>query len=286
MSRNRGLIIGFVAAALAFGVVAGPAGAQGDGEPVDSKSEGVIEEYFVVQSSSGSVVEAGDAFTLTLDDVDRNAIVFTDRPTRDAGAMPVKHLVKHWEKLGLADDPPNAAISVIDGKGRGTASTYTLTDPKLDGKELSFTATPLNDISSDPAVASAIQEHVTAATGEIPEKFGSSTLFIDPGTEGITQSCQAIVTNNSGTVVAGVIGAVLPIPPATVIPNGSAGVVKTSNVIGCTLGVVFTTGARKWTISQSAVTGQKNTYTASDNVKVTPGNVNSATWIVQYTLNP
>lgn len=206
--------------------------------------------------------------------------MFTDRPSRLSGAVPVSQVIRGWRKLGLEEDPPNAALSVIDGAGRGKASTFELSDPKLEKKSVTFTATPLQDLSANPEVASAIQEHVAGATGTVPKRFGTSTLFIDPAVEGLIQYCTANITNNSGTVVTGVVGAVLPVAPVTVIPNNTAAQVKTASPFACSIGIGFTTGARTWGITMSAATGSQNKVGATPNVSVSPGNPNSPNWVV------
>ncbi len=145
----------------------------------------------------------------------------------------------------------------------------------------------MQDLSANPEVASAIQEHVTAATGSVPKRFGASTLFIDPAVEGLIQSCTANIANFSGSVVAGVVGAVLPTVPAIVVaPSEVLGVqVKTASPIACTIAIAFTTGARTWSVSMQAQTGHQNVAHASSNVDVDPGDINSPKWVVTFILN-
>jgi hypothetical protein len=58
---------------------------------------------------------------------------FIDRPDRRAGAAPIGDLVHGWGSLGFAADPPNAAVS-----GTDEFTTVELSDPRLDGDQVSF----------------------------------------------------------------------------------------------------------------------------------------------------
>lgn len=144
--------------------------------------------------------------------------------------------------------------------------------------------TPQN-LSANPAVASAIQAQVASATGPAPQRFGEAILFIDPEPNGLIQYCRANITNRSGTLVVGVVAAALPTAPAVVIPDGTAAVVKTLAPIGCAITTVFTTGGRAWRLAMTAVTKTRNTVSGSPNVTVVPGDYNSAHWEASFTLN-
>lgn len=262
------------------------AGAQAGGPgAIDKSANGVVDEYLVIRADGGSIVQDGDTLRLKLDGVDPNVAVLNGSPNELAGSMSVSEFFRSWETLGLADSPANAAISVIFGKGTGKASTYTLTNPRREGKSITFRATPQN-LSANPAVASAIQDHVASATGPVPHTFGESTLFIDPEPNGLIQYCQANISNKTGAVVVvGVVTAFLKTNSTVVIPIGGSTTVKTLAPVACAIAIAFTTGARRWDISMAAVTGRRNGLRASSNVTVVPGDYNSAHWTVNFALH-
>jgi hypothetical protein len=295
MMRSQGRVLACVAAIVVVGVVAPTsAGARTGartGAQTDAQSDAdstKVDDFLALQADRGTIAKDGDSVTLTLDSVDPHVGVYADDdPAQPVTNLPLTKLVKKWDDLGLAEDAPNAVVSVLDGNGTGTASAYTLHDPKVDGKSVAFTAEPVDDLAADADVAPAMTEHLGASTGAVPEKFGKSAVFIDPvGSTGLIQYCSALVTNKSGTVTVGAVLGALPIfPPTVVIPNNTASLVKTSAPVGCNISIVFTTGARTWSLTMSAVTGSKNTVSASSNVTVQQGDRSSPRWNCNFTLN-
>jgi hypothetical protein len=57
--------------------------------------------------------EEGSGLELTLTGVSPLVVWFTDCPARQAGHVPMAVFVGDWED-GFGDDPPNAALSVLD----------------------------------------------------------------------------------------------------------------------------------------------------------------------------
>ncbi len=39
-------------------------------------------------------------------------------------------IIRKWKKIGFDEVSPNAALSVVDGAGRGRTATFELTNPK------------------------------------------------------------------------------------------------------------------------------------------------------------
>ena len=77
---------------------------------------------------------------LTLGNVSPMTLFFTDRPERIAGNMKTSAFVPFWSegKDSFKSDPPNADISIVDGKTM-TQTVVELLDPVLDGDSLSYT---------------------------------------------------------------------------------------------------------------------------------------------------
>jgi hypothetical protein len=94
--------------------------------------------YLFVQSAK--TVDYKDG-VLTLYDMPRHTIFFSDRPNRVVGNMPTEKFVTRWatEKgpNGFATVPPNAAITVFQSDGPKTAIVE-LSTPRIEGNNLSY----------------------------------------------------------------------------------------------------------------------------------------------------
>jgi len=110
---------------------------------------------------------------------------FTDRPQRAAGTFDMAALVSIWDAEGFRVDPPNAAVVVtVDGAQR--QHIVELSDPRIDGTTVSFTAIDVGDEGSTDAVAGREASHdVGVGT------YGASELFIDSAT---TSPCPSSIT--------------------------------------------------------------------------------------------
>ncbi len=115
-------------------------------------------ELLFVQNAEAVVYENG---TLTLKGVSPSVIFFSDRPKRVAGHVALPGFLDAWDegKDSFAEDPPNAALSIV-GDGIVTSVVVEIANPQLQGDELSY------DI-------------VQVLEGELPATGGTSSLFID-----------------------------------------------------------------------------------------------------------
>ena len=115
-------------------------------------------ELLFVQNAEGVVFENG---TLTLKGVSPSVIFFSDRPKRVAGHVALPGFLDAWDegKDSFAEDPPNAALSIV-GEGQVTSVVVEISNPQLEGDELSY-------------------EVVQILEGELPATGGTSSLFID-----------------------------------------------------------------------------------------------------------
>jgi len=104
-----------------------------------------------------------DGSRLTLKEANPNIIFFCDRPVRTAGHMDrnaFMKLVTEGEN-SFADNPPNAAVSIIDAKGEVTEVVVTLSKrPLVSGNDMVF---PIKVID-----------------GELPNAGETVIMFIDP----------------------------------------------------------------------------------------------------------
>jgi hypothetical protein len=104
-----------------------------------------------------------DGSQLTLKDANPNIIFFCDRPVRTAGHMTrdaFMKLVTEGEN-SFADNPPNAAVSIIGAKGEVIEAVVTLSKrPLVRGNDLVF---PIKVID-----------------GKLPNAGETVIMFIDP----------------------------------------------------------------------------------------------------------
>jgi hypothetical protein len=104
-----------------------------------------------------------DGSRLTLKEANPNIIFFCDRPVRTAGHMDrnaFMKLVTEGEN-SFADNPPNAAVSIIDAKGEVTEVVVTLSKrPLVEGNDMIF---PIKMLE-----------------GELPNAGETVIMFIDP----------------------------------------------------------------------------------------------------------
>jgi hypothetical protein len=104
-----------------------------------------------------------DGSELTLKDANPNIIFFCDRPVRTAGHMTrdaFMKLVTEGED-SFADDPPNAAVSIINAKGEVTEVVVTLSKRPLEKD---------NDMVFP----------IKVVDGKLPLTGGTVIMFIDP----------------------------------------------------------------------------------------------------------
>ena len=104
-----------------------------------------------------------DGSLLTLKEANPNIIFFCDRPVRTAGHMTrdaFMKLVSEGEN-SFADNPPNAAVSIVNAKGEVTEAVVTLSKrPLVSGNDMVFPIKVLD--------------------GELPNAGETVIMFIDP----------------------------------------------------------------------------------------------------------
>jgi hypothetical protein len=111
-----------------------------------------------VQTATGVTFKDG---VLTLKDAAPMTVFFSDRPERLTGHVRNDLFARLWGegKNSFKSDPPNAALSILNPQGQPTQAIVTLSNPRLDGRNIQYDARVL--------------------TGSIPKAGAESTLFID-----------------------------------------------------------------------------------------------------------
>jgi hypothetical protein len=117
-------------------------------------------EALFVQSAHGVTSDKG---TFTLHGLAPSTLMFSDRPERIVGQLTAAQFVDSWGhgENSFRDDPPNAVLSFLAaGDQTPEDVVLTLTDPHLDGEELTY--------------------GVAVLEGDLPRSTGPCSLFIDP----------------------------------------------------------------------------------------------------------
>jgi hypothetical protein len=113
--------------------------------------------FLLVQSSRGFQY---DGERLVVHGTSPSTIFFSDRPERIAGHLPLETAFA-WGRSGddnFVDDPPNATLSILE-EGEMANVVLTLSGAVIEGDTISF--------------------DVDILEGELPERGGANSLFID-----------------------------------------------------------------------------------------------------------
>ena len=117
-------------------------------------------EALYVQSAQGVTSSNGE---FTLQGLAPSTLMFSDRPERIVGHLTAAQFVEGWGhgENSFLEDPPNAVLSFLEeGDQIPEDVVVTITNPRLDGLEITYDATVLE--------------------GALPASSGPCSLFIDP----------------------------------------------------------------------------------------------------------
>ena len=149
------------------------------GSQPEEKEESLLFVQTAMTGSFAPVADAEDTYLLTLRDVSRSTVWFSDRPYRDAGHIPTEQLIANW---GVGDEsfasiPPNAALDILDGSEEADLIIITLQDPVYDSSNnvLQYRVKVVTDVAGGIESFNTRTDHPAA----IPEHFGHAALFID-----------------------------------------------------------------------------------------------------------
>jgi hypothetical protein len=134
---------------------------------------------FVEDAAGGTITGPDDQhLKLKLNKVRKYITEFTDRPNRQAYAMPNADFFTDWPQM-FAGDPPNAVLSYsLPGQQQPLNIVLTITNPQYDAikRTVSYDAVRIlqaTDIYLDIPDLAPFQTHKT------PQRFGKASLFID-----------------------------------------------------------------------------------------------------------
>ena len=141
----------------------------------DAEAEEEARYMYVQSAHSGSFVpvEGEENYTLTLEGVAPQTIAFSDRPDRVVGQVPMQ---KFLDGLGFSpENPPNAAIEILEGNESEDVLVVELFDPVYDAANhtLQYNVSVLEMPNHSHAIFNERHDE------SLPENFGPAALFID-----------------------------------------------------------------------------------------------------------
>lgn len=126
-------------------------------------------------ANGGTLTADGDGtHSLTLTGIDANVMAFTDRPDRQTAILTAQDLVDAWPSM-FADSAPNAVLVEHAPTGDTDSLVVVLSDPRLDGSTMTYTA----EILADENHPSSVKGMVGAPHAVPPATFADASLFID-----------------------------------------------------------------------------------------------------------
>jgi hypothetical protein len=142
---------------------------------------------FVQTATEGTMepIEGTPAFELSLSGVTPQVVWFSDRPARLSGHIPVPGFVDAWDGYGFDDDPPNAALSVLDAHHTADTVVVELEQPRYDPDvgTVRYRAQLLDEASGNLS-------HMAANIDpRIEPRFGHAALFIDDAGAPVIDGC-------------------------------------------------------------------------------------------------
>jgi hypothetical protein len=124
-------------------------------------------------------------FSLKLFGVNSQVVWFSDRPARQSGEIPVLDFTRSWAGLGFVDDPPNAALTVLNARDREDTVVVELRRPDFKTKKnrLRYTAQILDAATGNLSHLESDRDH------RVRRHFHDPSLFIDDATAPVINGC-------------------------------------------------------------------------------------------------
>jgi len=160
--------------------------AQSGNETQQEEAEEKPVTYMFVQGAhSGSFVpvEGEMNYTLTLEGVAAQTIAFSDRPERAVGQVPMQKFLDGL--CFLPENPPNAAIAILEGNESEDVIVVELFEPVYDAanRTLQYNVSIMEEPDHSYAIFNERHDE------SLPEHFGPAALFIDDCADGDWECC-------------------------------------------------------------------------------------------------
>jgi uncharacterized protein YjbI with pentapeptide repeats len=178
-----------LAAILTTALTASVVSAQDESQPVSAQPENQeIGRLFVHTAPRGSfkpIKCAQDRFRLRLYDVSPQVIWFEDHPGRHQGQIPVTGFDDAWASFGFRADPPNAALTLLEGDRSEDTIVVELGRPDFDRQEqtIRYDARKLGEASGN------LSQFGSRTDGRISRRFQDASLFIDDSNAPVISGC-------------------------------------------------------------------------------------------------
>ena len=113
---------------------------------------------------------------LTLHGVAAQMVWFEDRPQRHAGQLPAREFVHHWAAFSFQADPPNAALTLLDGTDAAdTVVVELVRRPRYDRERRTMRYV----VRLLPEASGKLGDFQGDLDARVPRRFGVASLFID-----------------------------------------------------------------------------------------------------------
>jgi uncharacterized protein YjbI with pentapeptide repeats len=124
-------------------------------------------------------------FSLKLFGVNSQVVWFSDRPARQSGEIPVLDFTRSWAGFGFVDDPPNAALTVLNARDREDTVVVELRHPDLKRKKnrLRYTAEILDAATGNLSHLESDRDR------RVRRHFRDPSLFIDDAAAPVLNGC-------------------------------------------------------------------------------------------------
>jgi hypothetical protein len=132
---------------------------------------------FVQTTPSGTLTRVrakSNRYVLTLRDVGRQIVWFSDRPARHQGQLPVGNFPGSWKGRGFSADPPNAALTLLDGDRSADTVVLEIRKPTYNAKKhtIRYRARRLAHATGN------LRSHEPDNDGRVPRRFEAAALSL------------------------------------------------------------------------------------------------------------
>jgi uncharacterized protein YjbI with pentapeptide repeats len=124
-------------------------------------------------------------FNLRLYGVNPQVVWFSDRPARQSGQIAVPDFTRSWPGFGFIDDPPNAALTLLEAGNRRDTVVMELGHPDFKPKKnrVRYSAQLLDEATGNLS-------HLNSDLDpRVNRRFRSPSLFIDDATARVVGGC-------------------------------------------------------------------------------------------------
>jgi hypothetical protein len=124
-------------------------------------------------------------FNLRLYGVNPQVVWFADRPARQSGQIAVPDFTRAWPGLGFVDDPPNAALTLLEAGNRHDTVVMELGRPDFKPKKnrVRYSAQLLDEATGNLSYLNSDLDPRTK------RHFGTASLFIDDAAASVIGRC-------------------------------------------------------------------------------------------------